>query len=291
MTQAPMLQNSILEGSSRPRALEEPSAANAAMPTPALQVSQLAFAYDKGRQIFHDVSFSLQPGEIMQILGANGSGKSTLMNCLAHQLKPQQGQILVEGDEISTLPREELARRIAYVPQLQNNTCSFLVRDYVTMGRAPYLKMLAMPGKEEYELADQALERLNITHLADKPLQQISGGERQQAQIARALVQQSRIILFDEPTNHLDYGNQHRMLMLINSLAAEGYAVITTTHIPDSPLLTGGKVGIFQSGEFRFGAAEELITSEALAEIYHIQAEVLYLEPLGRKVCFCRAEQ
>ena len=101
-------------------------------------------------------------------------------------------------------------------------------------------------------------------------------------------MQQSRIILFDEPTNHLDYGNQHRMLMLISSLAAEGYAVITTTHMPDSPLLTGGKVGIFQGGEFRFGEAEELITSESLEALYHIEAEVVYLEPLGRKVCYCR---
>ena len=256
---------------------------------PILQVSRLAFAYDHRRDIFSDVNFSLQRGEIMQILGANGSGKSTLMNCLAHQLKPQQGQILVEGNELGTLPREELARRIAYVPQMQNNACSFLVRDYVTMGRAPYLKLLSMPSQDDYALADQAMERLNITHLADKSLQQISGGERQQAQIARALVQQSRIILFDEPTNHLDYGNQHRMLMLIHSLADQGYTVITTTHIPDSPLLTGGKVGIFHNGAFRFGAADELITSEALQELYHIQAEVLYLEPLGRKVCFCRA--
>ncbi len=287
MTKKPLSQNCILPNTAAKEDIKQAPLATASS-TPALQVSELAFAYDKGREIFHDVSFSLQAGEILQILGANGSGKSTLMNCLAHQLKPQRGQILVEGDELSTLPRDELARRIAYVPQMQNNACSFLVRDYVTMGRAPYLKLLSMPSQDDYALADQAMERLNITHLADKSLQQISGGERQQAQIARALVQQSRIILFDEPTNHLDYGNQHRMLMLISSLAAEGYAVITTTHMPDSPLLTGGKVGIFQGGEFRFGEAEELITSESLEALYHIEAEVVYLEPLGRKVCYCR---
>lgn len=288
MTQKPLLQNYILPNAAAKEAIKQTPLATASS-IPALQVSNLAFAYDKGRKIFSDVSFSLQRGEIMQILGANGSGKSTLMNCLAHQLKPQQGQILVEGDELGALPREELARRIAYVPQLQNNSCAFTVRDYVTMGRAPYLKLLAMPGAADYALADQAMEQLRITHLAHQPLSRISGGERQQAQIARALVQQSRIILFDEPTNHLDYGNQHRMLMLIHSLAEQGYTVITTTHIPDSPLLTGGKVGIFHNGAFRFGAADELITSEALQELYHIQAEVLYLEPLGRKVCFCRA--
>lgn len=256
---------------------------------PALRVEGLSFAYENGRQIFHDVSFRLYPGEILQILGANGCGKSTLMNCLARQLKPQQGRVLLQGDELESLPREELARRLAYVPQLQNNSCSFLVRDYITMGRAPYLKLLSMPGAEDYELADQVMEQLHITHLAEKRLQQISGGERQQAQIARALVQQSRIILFDEPTNHLDYGNQHRIIMLISALAAQGYAVITTTHIPDSPLLTGGKVGMFCDGGFHFGEAEELVTSEALRRIYHINVDVLYIEALGRKACFCHS--
>ena len=112
MTQKPLLQNYILPNAAAKEAIKQTPLATASS-IPALQVSNLAFAYDKGRKIFSDVSFSLQRGEIMQILGANGSGKSTLMNCLAHQLKPQQGQILVEGDELGALPREELARRIA----------------------------------------------------------------------------------------------------------------------------------------------------------------------------------
>ena len=254
----------------------------------ALEVKGLAFAYEKGSDIFHDVSFTLHRGEVLQLLGANGSGKSTLMNCLVGLLHPRQGSIRVLGDEEEQLSREELARRIAYVPQLQNSTCRFTVRDYVVMGRAPYLGLLHSPGPEDYARADQALWRMSIAHLADQRLQELSGGERQLAQIARALVQQSPVLLFDEPTNHLDYGNQHRMLLLLHSLAKEGYAVMASTHMPDAPLLTGGQVGLFTSQGFCCGPAEELICRQRLKDLYHIDVDVLYINELGRKACFCR---
>ena len=203
--------------------------------TPALDVEDLAFAYEKGGDIFHDVSFTLRRGEVMQLLGANGSGKPTLMNCLVRQLRPRQGRMRVLCDAAESLSREELARRVDYVPQLQNSTCRFTVRDYVVMGRAPYLGLLHSPGPADYAQADHALERMNIAHLADQRLQEFSGGERQLAQGARALVQQSPVLLFDEPTNHLDYGNQHRLLLLLHSLAEEGYAVMASTHMPGLP--------------------------------------------------------
>ncbi len=252
-----------------------------------VSVEALSFSYSKSSELFSDVTFQLQPGDMLQILGANGSGKSTLMNCIVRQLHPTSGVVRIQGDDISNLTRMELARRVAYVPQIQNNTCSFEVRDYVVMGRAPHLKTLSAPSHVDYEIVDETLELLNIAHLADKHFQQISGGERQQVQIARALVQKSQIILFDEPTNHLDYGNQYRVLSLMVKMVSAGYTVISTTHQPDSPLLTGGYLGMLCDGKFEFGKTDELLTSKSLRRLYNIDAEIIHVDEIGRDACLC----
>ncbi len=223
----------------------------------------------------------------MQILGANGSGKSTLMNCLVNQAKPCRGQVWLAGKKTEELERNQMARLLAYVPQLQNSQCAFRSLDYVVMGRTPYLSALRSPSAADYALADETMERLNLSRLREKRLDQLSGGERQQVQIARALVQEGKIILLDEPANHLDYGVQHRIWELLAFLAEQGRTVIATTHMPDSPLLTGGKVGVFAGGAFLFGTAEELIDGEMLQKIYQVKAKTLWIEPIGRKACFC----
>ena len=252
-----------------------------------LEVKDLAFAYHKNaREIFHDVNIQLEAGEILTILGPNGAGKSTLLNCLANLLKPIRGQILLNGKSHAEMSSREVARILGYVPQNHTATYSYLVRDFVVMGRSPHLGLMQRPGKEDYAIADRIIRELGIEQYADRPYTEISGGERQQALIARAITQEPQIIMFDEPTNHLDFGNQLRTITKIHDLAEKGYAIVMTTHMPDHAILLGGKTAILnQEGRLRCGPTEEMITDEHLQEIYRVDVRVVDVAEAGRKVC------
>lgn len=254
--------------------------------TTLLEIQDLSFSYDHKRSIFSQVSFSLKKGEIFTILGSNGAGKSTLLNCVSNLLTPAGGRVLLEGQPIGSIPLRTVAQKVGYVPQMGLSSFSYTVRDYVVMGRAPYLGILNVPGVEEYDRVDAVLEKMSITNLADKIFTQISGGERQQVQIARALVQEPEIILLDEPTNHLDYGNQIKVLKIIHDLAQDGIAVVMTTHMPDHAILLDGTVGILdREGHMTVGPADEIVSEEALQTLYQTDLHLLYIEQLGRVAC------
>ncbi|MFV0427232.1 MAG: ABC transporter ATP-binding protein [Beutenbergiaceae bacterium] len=253
---------------------------------PALQVRDLTFAYGSNPATLTGVNLTLQPGEILVILGANGSGKSTLLNCLGRILRPDSGEIQLHRKTIESYEIGQLARELGYVPQVSELTISSTVRDYVVMGRAPYLGMLSVPGPAEYDIADQMLELLGIEHLADHPCHQISGGERQQVHIARVLAQQTPVVLLDEPTNHLDFGNQLKILNLIAQLSARGLTIILTTHVPDHAILLDGTVGMLGSdGRLAVGSASEVITQQALRDLYDTELHLVHIDALDRLAC------
>ena len=251
-----------------------------------LEVQNLTFSYHNGRTIFSDVNFSVDHGEVLTILGPNGAGKSTLLNCITNLLPPSSGKVLLEGQDIRQMPLKEIAKVIGYVPQTHTPAYGYNVRDFVVMGRAPYLGMFQKPSEEDYSLVDQVLDSMNIAHLADRPYTEIPGGERQQASIARVIVQKPKIIMFDEPTNHLDYGNQLRTVAMVKELADKGYAVVMTTHMPDHAILLGGKAAVLdRKGSLTVGSAEDILQEPLLRDIYQSDLHILYLEELGRKVC------
>ncbi len=251
-----------------------------------LEVKDLGFSYHNKKQVFSNVNLSLDAGEILTILGPNGAGKSTLLNCLANLLTPNSGQVLLEGRNVRDISLREVARIMGYVPQTHTPAYGYNVRDFVVMGRAPYLGMFQKPSAEDYALADQVMESMNISKLANRPYTEISGGERQQATIARVIVQQPKIIMFDEPTNHLDYGNQLRAVKMVKDLARQGYAVVMTTHMPDHAILLGGKAAILDyDGKLTVGPAEEILQEDLLRKIYRSDLHIMYLEEIGRKVC------
>ncbi|MBR6430727.1 MAG: ABC transporter ATP-binding protein [Oscillospiraceae bacterium] len=252
-----------------------------------LEVKNLAFSYHKNdKQIFHDVNISLEAGEILTILGPNGAGKSTLLNCLANLLKPTRGEILLDGKSHAEMSLREVAQVLGYVPQNHAATYSYRVRDFVVMGRAPYLGIFEKPKRADYEIANTIIRELGIEKYADKPYTEISGGERQQAMIARAITQKPKIIMFDEPTNHLDFGNQMRTIMKIKDLASKGYAVIMTTHMPNHAIMLQGKTAILnRSGELICGETEQIVTDENLRDIYQVDVRVVDVAEAGGKLC------
>ncbi len=251
-----------------------------------LEVEHLSYGYQKNHLLFRDVNFALEKGEVFAILGANGAGKSTMMNCIANLLSPLEGEIRLGGTPLPRLSIREASRLIGYVPQMHTAAYGYDARDFVAMGRAPYLNFFQRPSRKDYELVDEAMEELGISKLAYRPYTELSGGERQQVCIARAIVQQPEIIMLDEPTNHLDYGNQLRMMRLIQKLSKKGYTIILTSHIPDHVLLLGGKVGIlYGDGSFVTGKDEEVMTEENLKKIYQVDVRLIYMKELGRRVC------
>lgn len=257
-----------------------------------LEVKNLQFRYGKGRDIFSDVSFTLEKGDILSILGANGAGKSTLLNCIAGLFRPAGGQILLDERSTAQMSRNEIAKHIGYVPQMHSPSFSFSVLEFTVMGRAPYIGAFSKPSKEDYEIAENSLERMGVIHLKDKVFTEMSGGEQQMVMLARVLTQEPQIIMFDEPTNHLDFGNQYKTIDMIGHLAAEEYTVIVTTHNPDHAIRLGGFAAVLdRNGRLLTGSAQESLTSEVLSKLYGIDIAVEYNKIAGRDLCFVKSQQ
>jgi iron complex transport system ATP-binding protein len=251
-----------------------------------LDVRQAGFCYNSQRMIFSDISFSLAEQEVLCILGPNGIGKSTLIRCLANLNPLCAGSIRLHDKDIRSLSHTDVARIIGYVPQAHEIVFPFTVREFVLMGRAPHLALFSSPNKDDHNKVDAAMDLAGISRLADKPVNQISGGEYQLAMIARALAQEPEVLLLDEPTSHLDFGNQIRVLEIIDRLAREGLSVIMSSHFPDHAFLSSNNVAIMQHGSFMaYGLAEEVITEENLKQTYGVDVSITYSYDVARHVC------
>ena len=192
----------------------------------------------------------------------------------------------MDGARLDKMSSRETAFKIAYVPQTTEITYGYSVRDYIAMGRAAHVGMLVTPKKKDYEIVDETISLLGIEHPAHRLCTQISGGEKQQACIARAIVQQPEIILFDEPTSALDYGNQLNIMRLIKKLCGRDYAVIMTTHNPDQPILLEGKAGILdRDGHMLTGTVSDILSEKTLSAVYRTALHLVYVEEAERMAC------
>lgn len=253
-----------------------------------LRADTLHFAYQNQKPILQGVSFTLESGHILSLLGPNGSGKSTLMKLLLGLLKPSAGTVFIEQQPLSTLSPQQIARKIAYVPQVQPLSFAYRVLDVVVMGRMAHKSFFSPYSAADYALAETALEKLGILALRDKIYTRISGGERQLVLIARAMTQGAQIFIMDEPVNGLDYGNQIRLLETIQKLAQNGYAFIQSTHFPDHALWLGGQVLALQRGQTVYqGSTQQTITPNTLKILYDIEVEMHNLDN-GKQICMPR---
>jgi len=251
-----------------------------------LEVNKATFSYKKGCPVFKDISFAVNPGEIFCLLGPNGAGKSTLLNCIGSLCDLESGAITLDGKDISSMNRMEIARRVGYIPQFHNPVFPYLVFDFVLMGRTPYIGAFSSPKTRDMELTQKAIEAVGISHMSKKHYNEISGGERQLVMFAKVLAQEPDIILLDEPTSHLDFGNQLKVLGLIESLAKSGFSIIMTSHFPDHAFLISSKVGLMKDKSFvDVGVAEDVLTEENMRHAFNIDAKIVYIEQAKRKVC------
>ncbi len=239
--------------------------------------------------VLDNISLSFAPGEVVSLLGPNGSGKTTLLKLLLGLYSPKQGQVLLEGRPVSTIAPKQLARRIAYVPQIHQISFGYRVLDVVMMGRLPHKPFFFRYSEADKRAALLALERLSISHLKDRAYTAVSGGERQLILIARALVQEADIFIMDEPVNGLDYGNQIRLLGRIADLARSGYTFIKSTHFPDHALWISDRVVMLKAGRVvADGPTADTITRTNLYRIYSTPVDVIGLDGGGR-ICIPEA--
>ena len=247
-----------------------------------LCIEKLSFAYDK-HQVLEDVSFSLEQGEFLSVLGPNGVGKSTLFRCILGLLNHYQGRILADQEDLRKMPRKEMARRIAYIPQIHKPTFGYTVLDTVLMGTTRQVSVFSQPGKGQIAQAMHALERVGAAHLAERDFTYLSGGEQQLVLVARAIAQQAEILVMDEPTSALDYGNQLRILELVRALSQEGYGVLLSTHNPQHALTFATRILALSGGRIAaLGKPEEVLTQALVSQLYGVN--VAFAETEGGRV-------
>lgn len=253
-----------------------------------LQAEGLAIGYPGGA-VGRDIALDVGPGDILCLLGPNGCGKTTLLRTLLGLLRPLAGAVSLGGERLERLARAEVARRAAYVPQAHAPPFPFTALEIVLMGRTARLPPFGQPGRADRAAAHAALSRLGIGDLAARDYSRLSGGQRQLVLIARALAQETPLIVMDEPTASLDFGNQARVLAEVAALAGaargEGRAVVLTTHDPDQAFALDAQVVLMKAGRVvARGAPGTALTSAALSAVYGVPVVVERTES-GRAVC------
>ena len=250
-----------------------------------IEVKNLSFSYGN-RPVLHDISFSVEKGEFLSILGPNGVGKSTLFRCVLGLLSGYTGQVLVDGVDARRFSAREAAKHIAYIPQSSHSIFNYSVFDIVLMGRTSGLSTFRSPGKKDKELCQWAMEKVGITRLADRCFHRLSGGEQQLVLIARALVQKAPVLMLDEPTANLDFGNQLLVLEQARALAREGYTVIQTTHHPEQSYMFSDRILAIQKGwVLTEGNPKEVLNTDTLHALYGVDVDVVSLYEDQARIC------
>jgi len=241
-------------------------------------------AFRRGQAlVLDDVSLSIAPGEVV------GAGKSTLLRIMLGLLTPDAGTVTLDGRALGSHGRRQIAAAIAYVPQSHVATFPYSVRQIVAMGRVPHAGLALALGARDNEAIDAALARLRIGHLAQRSYTALSGGERQRVLLARALAQQARFLVMDEPLTGLDFGHQLRLLALLAELAADGYAILNTTHMPEQALSGATRAVLLEQGRvLADGPPRDVITAATMNAFYDISLQQIdvgrhrFFVPLGQ---------
>ena len=241
-----------------------------------MEIKNVAYHYKGGPQVLKDVSFSLEPGQFLAILGNNGAGKSTLLKCFNHILKPDAGAVLLDGENLLSMSAREVAKRVAFVSQSVPST-QMTVHDVVMLGRRPYMKWGFT--EEDHAIVHDAMHRLDVEDMRGRFLNQLSGGEKQKVMLARALAQQPKVLLLDEPTSALDIQNQYQVLSLVRSIChKDQITAIVVIHDLNLALRFCDRFLLLKGGEvFRYGD-RSVLDGEALRQVYGVQAKVVEVE-------------
>ncbi|MGC1328656.1 ABC transporter ATP-binding protein [Pseudomonas sp.] len=240
------------------------------MSTPLVEAEAIGYRLGT-RSLFADINLNVAAGDCIALLGANGAGKSTLLKILLGLLKPASGQVRLNGQPLASLDRRRIARQLAYVPQSHVPSFPYNVQQIVSQGRLPITGLGRAPNAGDLDAVSRALHDLGIEHLARRTYTELSGGERQLVLIARALVQQARMIVLDEPVTGLDFGHQLRLLDRLQQLAASGLAILTTSHRPEQALAGANRVWVLHEQRLiADGTPHQVIDAALMQRLYGV---------------------
>jgi iron complex transport system ATP-binding protein len=252
-----------------------------------LNIDSLSVAYGD-KVVLRDVSFEVQPGEILALIGPNGAGKSTLIRAVTGVVPVKSGQVSVDGQDLAGLSHAQRAKILAVVPQARQLGGAFSVEQAVMMGRTPYLNWLGQEGEADKAAVRSALEQTYLETFADRQIAKLSGGEQQRVLLARALAQSTPVMLLDEPTNHLDLQHQTNLLSIVKRLADEkDLAVVMAMHDLNLVSFFADRVALLVNGELKgLGTPLEVIRAEQISAAYHTPVEIVPHPVTGAPIIF-----
>ena len=244
-----------------------------------IEIKDISFSYGSNK-VLSDISFDIGHGECIGVLGNNGAGKSTLVTCINKILAPETGEVYIDGQDILKMRRREIACLVSYVAQ-KNEINHMTVFDTVLLGRKPYINWAV--SQEDIDICDEMIEQLGMSDFKLRYINELSGGELQKIMLARALVQQPKLLLLDEPTSNLDPKNQHEMMSLVKELSQKhGIGVLIVIHDLNLALRYCDRFLFIRDGSvYRYGD-ESVITPETISEVYGIGSEIAEIN--GRKI-------
>ncbi len=250
-----------------------------------LEVQDLRFSYQQ-TPVLKGLSFSLSHGSLVSLLGPNGAGKSTLFKCVLGLLQGWQGRILLDEKDIRKASPAQIARAAAYIPQIHYPAFNYCVLDMVLMGTSRRVQAFGAPGRREAESAMTALDMVGVAGLAHRDYLRLSGGEQQLVLIARAIAQDSRLLVMDEPTASLDYGNQIRVMRQVRALADKGYAILQATHNPNQAYQYSDRILAMRDGcILTQGEPRDVFTAQLIDALYGVRTQVESLNGDKTRVC------
>ena len=251
-----------------------------------LEVKDGNFGYPHQDIILQNINLSLDEGHILAILGPNGIGKTTLLKCMIGLLSWHSGSTLLYGRDIRDMKPAEIWRTISYIPQSRGYAFAYTGLEMVLLGRSAHLGMFEQPSTKDIQLAGEMMDRVGIFHLAEKDCNRMSGGELQMVLIARALINEPKLIILDEPETGLDFHNQILVLNMIERLAhEEGIGAIMNTHYPTNAMSIADEAFMINhKGKFFYGSADEVLTQENISYTFDVQVAVSEIEYNGRSI-------
>lgn len=247
-----------------------------------LEVQDGCFAYTQHRPLLQNITFSLDGGQVMAVMGKNGIGKTTLIKCIVGILSWNSGYSAIAGRRS---PPNKPIKEIGYVPQAHRLSFNYSVRDMVVFGKTGHSAFFATPGKKDYTLADQMLERVGIENLKDHPCNELSGGQLQLVFIARALINDPQLLVLDEPESHLDFRNQIRLLKLIQAVVSEkNIACILNTHYPNHALRIADQCFLLGEQDYITGNTAQVMTDANIQKFFGVYAQSVAFQYQGKEV-------
>jgi iron complex transport system ATP-binding protein len=246
----------------------------------------LSLNYDNNANIVHQLNLTIERGSMTALVGPNGCGKSTLLRGLSRLLKPADGMVLLDGQDIHAMKAKELARKLGILPQSPTAPEGLTVHELVAQGRYPHQSWFQQWSAEDERVVEEALNLTNLTMFADRPVDTLSGGQRQRAWIAMALAQETDILLLDEPTTYLDLAHQIDVLDLLAELNERGRTIIMVLHDLNQAARYAHSIVALRGGQVvAQGAPEDVIIPENILQVFGLEAEVVPDPVTGTPMC------